>query len=165
MKKTILLVVCAGLISAGPVWAQDPCTTQIGPFIVTSGAPYTVTWLADALVPTSPSDSTLIPNRVNGYTIQIDAGPKVDVGLPTAGPTCPSGTPNAGKNPYSYRSANGVTRGSHTLSHRAWNYVLDAAGLPTTVVQESAAVVVPFTAADPTLLGAPPSALNIGIRK
>ncbi|MDQ3525805.1 MAG: hypothetical protein M3451_12225, partial [Chloroflexota bacterium] len=141
--------------------AADACSAPSGAFTVSSGAPFTVTWVVPATAPTSATDPTPVPNRINGFNLQIDSGVKQNIGLPTAGPACPAGTAHAGKIPYSYRTTSGVAKGSHTLSLSAWNYALDASGNPTTTQQESAAVSVPFAVVDLVQTGPPVPPVNV----
>lgn len=140
----------------------DPCAVaSAGPFTVSSGAPFTVTWLVPTTVPASATDPTPVPNRIDGFTVQVNNGVETDIGKATELPPCPASSPNAGKIPYSYRTVSGVSKGSYTFSVRAWNYVLDPVTFqPTNGKQGSAAVSIPFAAVDPVLLGPPPAPLN-----
>jgi len=156
----LLFVLQASIVSA----QTDPCMTGVQPFVVTSGAPYTVTWLMDALVPASSTDPTLVPPRIDGFYFQVDATTKTKISV-TSSPVCGTGTPNAGKMPYTYRTVNGVTRGSHTVRLSAFNFVLDQSGNPTAQEQESAVVSVPFSAVDLLEYGPPPSPVNVIIRR
>lgn len=151
-----------------PANAQtDPCLSAVTPFIVTSGAPYTVTLLMDAQVPVSPTDPTLVDQRIDGYYLQIDLQirTKLTISQVTVLPACGSATPNPGKIPTTYKTISGVPRGSHTLKLNAFNFTLDANGIPTTTEQEGPVVSTPFVAAD-LLQSTPPRVpTNIIIRK
>ena len=180
LKRLVLflgIALCASIVPSfhsgnSVVLAQTPAnptvlctTTPTGPFLVTSGAPFTVMWLMLDTVPASATDPTLVPNRYNGFYIQIDGGPKTDIGLATAAAACLSTTPHPGDIPFSYRTPTGVARGQHSLKISAWNFALDGAGNPTTTKQESVVVTLPFTAGDPILFGPPGTPFNVAITK
>jgi hypothetical protein len=163
------LVIVAALVlvpvSAWAQSAQDACAADTGPYIVQSGAPFTVFWVMDATVPTSETDPTPVPNRYNGFLLQVDTGARMEVGhLLLVGTPCTAG-PFVGRIPFAYRSASGVPRGDHVLKLSAWNFQMDANGTPTTVIQESAAVAIPFAAADPAATGPPRAPFGVFIRK
>lgn len=164
MKKTIAIAVLGLLIPSAISARQDHilCTTNpIGPFLVTSGAPFTISWImADTTVDTG---GQTVPNRVNGFYIQIDNGAKDDIGMATALPACSTTSIKPGDIPYTFRTSSGVSRGSHTLKISAWNFTLDGAGNPTTSTQESIVTSVPFTAGDPILFGPPSSPISVVI--
>ena len=145
----------------------DPCATATPPFIVTSGAPYTITWLMDAQVPASPTDPTLVNQRIDGYYLQIDLQTRVRItsAQVTVLPPCSATTPSSGKIPTTYRTSSGVSRGNHTARLNAFNYLLDANGNPTTTEQEGPVVTVPFDAADPLQSTPPRLPGNVIIRK
>lgn len=162
----LALALLAGLAST--VQAQDPApqicfTTMQGPFTVTSGAPFTVQWI---MADTVAENSITVPTRIGGFYIQVDGGEKYDIGMATALTTCPStSTVYPNDKPFSYRTASGVSRGSHTLKISAWNFVLDSAGDPTTTKQESVVASIPFSAGEPTQTGPPVSPTNVVIIK
>lgn len=143
------------LMSVVPASAQDHLlcsTTPPPPFTVTSGSPFTISWV----VPDTASENGLtVPNRFNGFYVQIDGGAKVDVGLAVASPACSASSVRPGDLPFTYKTTAGVARGSHTLKVSAWNFTLDGAGNPTTTKQESVVTSVPFAAGDPILFGPP----------
>lgn len=164
MNRRILLVIAAtSLLVPSSIDARQDhilCSTNpTGPFLVTSGAPFTAMWImVDTAVDTG---GTTVPNRYNGFYIQVDTGPKEDIGMATALPACSATSPKPGDIPYSYRTASGVPRGPHTLHVSAWNYTLDGVGNPTTTKQESVVASIPFTAGDPILFGPPTSPQNL----
>lgn len=143
---------------------QDACNTAIGPFTVTSGSPFYVLWTMDATVPASPTDPTPVPHRVDGFYLQIDTQTRVDI-APTRGTACPSGSPQAGKIPYIFRTTSGVARGSHTARIQGWNFAVDQDGNPTTVRQEGAVTSIPFAAVDLVQTGPPTAPTNGSIRR
>lgn len=148
-------------ISTGSAQTSTACEPATGPYIVTSGRPFTTVWLMDAKVPASPQDPTLVDQRIDGFYLQVDNGPKVDIGKPAPGTTCTG--PLAGKIPYSFRVDSGVGKGAHTATLSAYNFQLNPDGSPTTVKQEGPAVSVPFSAVDPVQVGAPLAPVNITI--
>lgn len=163
--KTLLLSLACVLLCASPVLAQqDPCATAQPPFAVTSGAPFGVTFLEPTTAPASPTDPTPVPVRIDGFHFQIDTGVKQSVVL-SPGAACPSGS-FVGLRPYTYRTASGVSKGSHTLTIIPWNFVLDpVTGDPTTTKQEGIAVQIPFAAIDPVQAGPPPPVVNAIIKR
>jgi hypothetical protein len=154
----------AEMMVAVALMQSDPCVVGAGASVLTSGAPFTLTWVMDAQVPASPTDPTLVPQRINGFVLQIDGGPKQDI-QPIAGPPCPAGSLYAGHLPFTYRSVSGVSKGTHSAAVAAWNFILDDAGNPTSTRQEGPAVAVPFSAVDLARMGPPSGAKNIIIRK
>jgi len=134
----------------------DPCVAAAPPYTVTSGAPFTVAWLMAPTVPFSPTNPTPVPNRHNGFYLQIDSTMRQDIGKPSAGAPCPAGTPRAGFLPYSFRTSQGVSRGAHTVVITPWNFTLAADGTETTQRQDGEASSIPFDAGDPTVLTGPP---------
>ena len=166
MKSTAVRVALALLMVLGLSClssAQAPSLTEAclpgtPPYIVTSAKPFTVTWVQAATVPVSPTDPTLVPERINGFTYVLDSGAAVDF-VPTSGPACVGGT-NAGKIPYLYAMPSGVPKGSHTLSVTAWNYVLNPDGTNSSSRQSGAATAIPFDAIDPVKLGPPGAPAN-----
>jgi hypothetical protein len=152
------------ILAAALVQQADPCVVGAGASVLTSGAPFTLTWVMDAQVPASPTDPTFVPQRINGFVLQIDGGAKQDI-APTSGPPCSAGSLYAGHIPYSYRSVTGVSKGAHSATVTAWNFILDDAGNPTYTRQEGPAVSVPFSAVDLMRLGPPSGAKNVIIRK
>lgn len=159
--RQIVCVVAVLLATVSTASAQDTCTPVAAGtvFTVTSGKAPTVSWLMAATVPTSATDPTPVPQRINGFTVQINTATPVDVN-PAAMTPCPSGTTNAGKVPYMLTLQSGVPKGNHTLTVKAWNFVLDASGNPTTQRQESAAVSIPFVAGDLLQYGPPQTPTN-----
>jgi hypothetical protein len=156
----LLTVPLARMQEASP---QICFTTIAGPFTVTSGAPFNVQWLmADTVLENNIS----VPSRFNGFYLQIDGEAKIDLGMATELPTCPSSsTVYPGDRPFTYRTKQGVSRGPHTLKISAWNYTLDATGTPTTTKQESVVANIPFSAGDPIQYGPPESPTNVVIFK
>ena len=154
---TVLAMMQAPVVCGAP----SPTTPN---FTVTSGSPYTVEWIMDATVPASATDPTLVPHRIDGFYLQIDAGTKADI-KPTPGAPCPVGSVQAGKIPYIYRTTSGVARGSHTLTLSAYNFALGADGTPTTTRQEGPAVSVPFVGVDPVRVGPPTAPLGVIIKR
>lgn len=152
-------MILLALLLAGGLFQQDHplCnTTPVGPFTVTSGAPFNVLWI----MPDTASENGMnVPNRYEGFYLQIDGGPKADIGMATALPECSSATAKPGDIPYTYTTTQGVSRGPHTLRISAWNHTLDGAGNPTSTIQESIVISIPFSAGDPVLFG-PPVAPN-----
>ena len=153
--STVLLLLA--FLFPGQQPPPDPCQTAVPPFVVTSGSPVWISWVAPAIVTTPDGD---VPNRIDGFYLQIDTAPRQDLGPLPAGAPCPSGTPQAGKLPFAYRTLSGVPRGSHEARITPWNLQLDAAGNPTSVRQEGPILLIPFVAADPVLTGPPPALSN-----
>lgn len=164
MKRLWLVITLLAIIVTPSSARQDHilCSTNpVGPWLVTSGSPFTAAWImADTTV--DPNGVT-VPNRVNGFYFQIDSGPKTDIAMATALTACSSTSPKPGDIPYTYRTTSGVARGPHTLKVSAWNFTLDGVGNPTTTRQESVVASIPFTAGDPILFGPPTSPLNLSI--
>lgn len=163
MRRGLLVALLA--LSPAPLSAQDHvlCSSSVQPpFIVTTGAPFQVTWLMDDM---ATENNVSVPNRVDGFYLQIDASAKVDIGKPPAGPPCSTTSYHPGDFPYTYKTATGVAKGNHTLKISAWNYVLDGNGNATTNRQESTVVSVPFSAGDPTLYGPPIAPLSVVITR
>lgn len=158
---------CLGLVllASGPAFAQDHVlcsTTPPTSFVVTTGAPFTVSWL---MPDTATENGQTVPNRFDGFYLQIDGGAKSDIGKPTAALACSSTSLHPGDVAYTYKTPSGVAKGTHTLKISAWNYTLDGAGNPTTTKQESTVVSVPFSAGDPTLTGPPVPPFSVMIQK
>jgi hypothetical protein len=165
MKNTrnVLLIATLSLLTPSSIAARQDhilCSTNpTGPFLVTSGAPFTTQWImVDTTVDTG---GATVPNRVDGFYLQIDNGVKEDIGMATALTPCSATSPKPGDIPYTYRTSSGVSRGSHNLKISAWNYTLDGVGNPTTTRQESVVASIPFTAGDPILFGPPTSPQNV----
>jgi hypothetical protein len=168
--KTLLLVLALVLlpVSASAQALIDlACNPPAQPMTVTSGAPFAVMWVMDPLVPASQTDPTLVPQRVNGYYLQIDGGPKQEItAVPVGtGDPCPAGTSMAGKVPYQFRTTTGVPKGNHSVTITAWNFALDAFGNPTTTRREGPAVSVPFVGVELVHTGPPQGPQNVIIRK
>lgn len=179
MKKFLTLAFV--LIPAiGFAQSDDPCVSG-GADILTTGKAFSVKWTMAQTVQASASDPTLVPNRYNGFYLQIDAVPEVDVPLTTSEiGICPAGTARQGDKIYQYNSQ-GVQKGNHTLTVLSWNWapLLNPDGTPqlnpdgtpkysTTQRLRGAPAVVPFSANDalvPTLLGPPPAPFNTRIIK
>lgn len=155
MKKYTLAIVFLALASLS--YGQSVCSSNPGPFYVTSARPFTVEWVMDVLAPVSDTDPTLVPVRVDGYYYQIDFNTEVKILVADTipGPVCAAGTTYAGKTPYTWHAPQGVAKGSHTLKLLAWNYTLDANGIPTTTEQRSPIANVPFIAVDLAMIGPP----------
>lgn len=119
---------------------SDPCVVVAGPYIINSASSYRIQFT----VPSTTTDTNGNPmaNPVKSFKIQIDAGLFVDVGLPPPGPLCASGDW-----PFTVVMSAGVPKGPHNANVKVLYDSFDLAGLP--IVVESAAVAVPFAAADP----------------
>jgi len=168
MRSARLILAVAVLTIPASAYAQvDPCATANPPFNVNSNNPFTVTWLMSAQVPASPTDPTLVNQRIDGYYVQVDTGTRVRItpSQYTVGSPCLSTSPNPGKIPTTYRTATGVSRGAHTYKISGFNFVLDASGNPTTVEQEGPVVSIPFAAADLVHVTPPLIPTNSIIRK
>lgn len=158
MRRPIprLLIFAGAFLLATPVAARQDhvlCTqTPAGPWTVTSGAPFVVTWI---MPDTALENGITVPNRVDGFYVQVDAGPKTDIGLASALTPCSASSARPGDIPYTYKTTQGVSRGTHQLKISAWNFALDGSGNPTTNRQESTVTTVPFSAGDPVLSGPP----------
>lgn len=165
--KTLLLALLFVVVPAVASAQTDACQAAQPPFTLTSGAPFTITWLMDVQVPVSATDATLVPQRIDGYYLQINGGPKQDI-VAVKGETCTVGA-FANKAVYQYRMLTGVPKGQHTITVTPWNFVLsiDSNGwwAPTTTRQEGPAVAVPFAVVDPAQLGPPGKPLNVLIRR
>lgn len=169
MMTNLRRVLAVLLLAAVPsvAFAQDPCAAAPTPFTVTSGAPFNVTFLWASMVPASATDSTLVPNRINGLRVQIDGGVKQEMaGFIQIG-TCPVGTPFAGMLVYTARSPSGAAKGTHTATFTPWSYAVDAAGNLVSSAEEGTAVTVPFVADDLVMIriGPPPAIVNPIIKK
>jgi hypothetical protein len=166
MKKYFLLVfLILAILAPSLALAQDnPCGTAAGTYTIYSGAPYTATWLVEPTTTVSASDPTVVPARYDGFYVQVDTQPRSKV-TPVAGAPCPAGNNQTGMIPYVLRVASGVSKGAHTFTVTAFNYLLDANGAPTAIEQESAAVSVPFAAVDPVALGPPKPIRNAIIKR
>lgn len=167
MRK--IAVIVGFLLVANSAYAQaqtvvDACTIDTGPFVLQSGAPFSVAFVMDAKVPISTTNPTLVDQRVDGIYYQIDSQTIVTNMTPTKGVPCPAGNVNAGKIPYIFQ-LQGVTRGEHTIRLWGWNYKLDSNGLPTTTRQEGAPTITPFTVVDPTHETPPTKPTNVIIRR
>lgn len=155
MKKFILvlLILVTTLVVTSARQDHVLCNQNpTGPFTVTSGAPFNVSWI---MMDTVTENGITVPNRYEGFYLQIDGGPKSDIGLAKALPACSVTSQKPGDIPYTYLTTQGVSRGTHTLKISAWNFILDGNGDPTTTKQESVVTQVPFSAGDPVLFGPP----------
>lgn len=138
--------------------AQTPISCDsdpTGPFVVTTGRSFTVGW-CQALPQTQPDGTKT--GRYDGFYLQIDSGPRVDVGVPAVAAVSTL-TQRTG---YAVLT-NGVQKGLHQASVTAYVYVLDDSGQPTGQRLESAPVVAPFSAVDPVVNVAPPSPSGVRI--
>lgn len=163
MSVRLFATVLVCLAAAPAAYAEDHVlcnTTAIPPFTVKSGAPITIEWI---MADTAMENGVNVPNRYDGFYVQIDSGPKEDIGKATALAACSNASQKPGDVPYTYKTKNGVTRGSHNLHLSAWSFTLDGAGNPTTNRQESAVTITPFSAGDPVMSGPPISPVNIAI--
>jgi hypothetical protein len=154
IAETVLAVaLMQGVVSQEACNHPDaPSTT---PMVIQSGAPPLVIWTMEPTVPASTTDPTPVPNRYNGFYIQVDTAPRLDIGLPQAGAACPAGSLRAGDIPFAYRMPQGFSRGNHTMIVTTWNFAVDDLGNPTTTKQEAATAAIPFVVVDPILRGAP----------
>lgn len=125
--------------------SPDPCVVAAGPFVITSASSYRILFTVPST--TTSTSGSVIPNPVKSFKVQIDAGLFIDVGLPLAGPLCPPGSSYAGHWPYTVVMVTGVPKGPHNANVKVLYDSLDVNGLP--IVVESAAVSIPFAAADP----------------
>ena len=164
--KRWLVVVAVLLLGTPPAAARQDhvlCSQNpVGPFTVTSGAPFGVAWI---MHDTATENGITVPNRYNGFYVQIDGGAKADVGMAVAQPACSPSSLKPGDIPYTYRTPSGVARGTHTLKISAWSFTLDGNGNPTTTKQESLVTSVPFSAGDPILFGPPSQPQSVLITK
>ena len=167
MKRFVVLLCLWSLpsVTSAQTVPLDPClSVPAGTiFVVTSGRPPRAAWLMNALVPVSETDPTLVPQRIDGFYLQVDSSPRFDTGPLVPGAPCPSGE-NAGMLPYVFQMLSGVSRGSHILVVAAWNFILDTNGQPTGERQEGLSNSIPFVAVDLTHLGPPrqPARVIIG---
>jgi hypothetical protein len=157
---TLLLVLLPASAEAQIV---DPCAA-VAPgttFVVSSTRPARLYWLMDATVPANPpTDMTLVPHRIDGFYVQVNALPQTDTGKLT--PTiCPAGNSNAGKLALTMTLPAPLAAGSYTLSVKGWNFQLDVKGVPTTTRQNGVALVVPFLVIDPQQEGPPLVPVNL----
>lgn len=165
MKTLACFLVAVALFAARASAQTDPCATAVQPFTVTTGSPLQVTFLLDSSVPTSPTDPTLVPTRVDGVTVWVDNGTPAELGKLLPASPCPSGT-FLGKLPFSFRSPFGVAKGAHTLNIKAWNYILDpVTGAPTTTRADGGVVSIPFAVADLVVSHPPPTPVNVIIKR
>ncbi|MET0787080.1 MAG: hypothetical protein ABWY25_10275 [Paenisporosarcina sp.] len=165
MKRLWLAIILIAAVAIPSDARQDHvlCSQNpVGPFLVTSGAPYTVAWI---MSDTATENGITVPNRYNGFYYQVDGGAKVDIGMATASPACSASSLKPGDIPYTYRTPSGVARGAHTAKISAWSFTLDGVGNPTTTKQESIVTSVPFTAGDPILFGPPLQPTSVMIVK
>lgn len=168
MRKRVVRLGLMGLVLlvAAPLTARQDhvlCTQNpVGPFTVTSGAPFTVAWI---MSDTATENGITVPNRYNGFYFQVDGGAKVDIAMASPQPACSAASLKPGDIPYTYRTPSGVARGSHTMKISAWSFTLDGAGNPTTTKQESIVTSVPFSAGDPILFGPPMQPSSVMITK
>lgn len=156
---TVLILIAVAAPASAQTVVGDACTTATGPFTVTSAKPFTVTWVQDAKVPASPTDPTLVDERINGFTYSLDGAAPVDF-TPQSGAACAAGTSQAGRIPYLFVMPSGMAKGAHTISITAWNFVLNADGTPTTTRQLGVPTSVPFVGIDPMKTGPPLSPKN-----
>jgi hypothetical protein len=170
MRKISLLVLALGLIPS-IAWAQtdDPCYGT-GADILTTGKAFSIKWAVAQTASVSSTDPTQVPHRYNGFYLQIDATPEVEVQLTAEVGICPTGSSRPGDKVYQYNSS-GVQKGNHTLSLLLWNWapLLNPDGTPqlnpdgtpkysTTQRLRGVPTVLPFSANDvaiPTQLGPP----------
>lgn len=166
MKKTALI-----LLLASPAYAQTkpPAPKPPGnvalvgtvsldcdaatppPVTLTSGASYNVAFCVPSVVSTPNGD---VPNRVEGYKMQLDVNPSSDMQLPLGQPS-----PVLKLQPTYFTAPSGVAKGNHQWTITPYNFPLDANGVPdkTKPAQMGPAVVIPFVAADQLLSTAPPA--------
>src|SRR4030095_15669055 len=117
-------------------------TNATGPFIVTSARSFTIQWCTTH---TRVDNGNIVPERIDGFYLTLDQGPKTDIALATS--LGLSTVTN--RDAWQYVIPSGLPKGDHVASMIAWNYVLDQNGVPTTQRSESAPMSVPFTAVDP----------------
>ena len=135
--------------------------------MITSSTAYTVRWSVPPTVPTSETDPTPVPHRINGFFYKVDTGTPVSI-KPEPYGVCPAGTAYAGHGTYEHRVTQGVTKGDHYLQLWAWNYELDEAGNETDNIAHGDKVIAPFVAADlglPKQVSRPQGPVNVIIRK
>jgi hypothetical protein len=157
IRYLLALIVMFAL--ASPVAAQtNACDTDdSGPFVVTTGKAFVVTWCQ---VPSRTQPDGTVSDRYDGFYLQIDNGQKFDVGLPNPGPV----SLVTGRIPYSV-SAGGVQKGTHVVTVTAYVVVLDETGASTTQRLESAPTAVPFSAAEPVVNLPPPAPSGVRVRR
>ena len=155
MKK-ILLTALALSAFAIPVSAQTidcDAAAPTTPGVVRTGQPYTVAFCVPSIVTTTDGD---VPNRIDGFTMQVDATAPFEAGKLTLGTPAPT----TKLSPVTYRTTAGVQKGSHTIIVTPWNYPLMPDGsTPDTTKphQNGPSVSIPFVANDPVLSTAPPA--------
>lgn len=159
LRRLTLATALLGTVAL-PLAAQtpDPCAAVVGTSdTVYTGRPSTVTWQAQAQVPISATDSTLVPQRLDGFYLALDGAvgaARVDTGKLTP-VTCASGLLG-----FKFTLASGVAKGSHTVAVVPYNFTLDpVTQVPTLTRQEGAWTLRPFVAIDPVQAG-PPQAVT-----
>lgn len=133
-----------------------------GTNITYTGRTVTFGWVMPATITVTTSDGTMtaVPNRVDGFYVQVDNGAKQDIGLATSGAPCASG-PYTGYTPYMWTTSYGFQKGSHTFVATAWNFKLDpVTGAKTTDRQEGAATSFPFDVID-VVVDVPPTGVIV----
>lgn len=151
-RLTFAAAALTALLAAAPASAQTHACdiTTATTFSTTTGRPFTAQW---CLPTTTTVNGAEIPMRVDGFTIQVDATPAIEVGKPVSG--VPSATSKLQL--YSYVVPSGTAKGSHTVTVIPWNYTLDVNGVPTTIKQPGGPLIIPFVASDPAMIGPPPA--------
>lgn len=157
------LTLAALLFAALPTLAQaqsDPCaalTTTSD--TITTGRARDILFQQSKTVPTSPTDPTPVPVRIDGYFVKIDALPEQQYPKPATSLTCANGNWGfilSGAVP-------AVSKGSHQLVLTPWNFVYNPDGTPTTTVQRGPSATRPFVAVDPFMTGPPPAPTGVRI--
>lgn len=164
-RTAALLLLLAIAAPAAAQAAPDPCqvVTPGSTFVVTSTSAPWISWVHDALVPASSTDTTLVPARIDGWWVRVDTLPRINTGRLTP-IVCPAGNANAGKLGFTWRYPSAIAVGKHTATVNGWNFVIDSNGATTTTQQEGAAVSIPFTVVDPLHLTPPLAPANAAIR-
>lgn len=131
------------LLALAVLQLANPCDTNgTGPFIVISARSFTVQWCTAV---TRVIDGVIVPERIDGFYLTLDTGPKTDVSMATF--IGLSAVTN--RNAWQYVFPSGIARGDHTVTVTSWDYVLDTNGNPTPSRLESASIPIPFSAVDP----------------
>lgn len=122
MKKLLITVGLAlGIASIASAQSnQDPCISG-GVETITTGKDFTAKWTMQQQQAASPTDPTLVPHRYNGFYLQVDGLPEVEIPLSAESGTCPQGSPRQGDKVYT-TTVKGVQKGNHSLTILAWNW-------------------------------------------
>lgn len=128
-------------------------------FTLTGASAPLFSWTMNELVPVSSTDPTLVPQRMDGFYVQVDSLTRIDTGKLTPA-TC-----GDGRLAFTFRWPSNVPRGNHTGSVRGYNFALDSSGNPTSTRVEGAITTVPFAVVDPVHTGPPEAPANVKVKK